>query len=249
MKEILDDVADWLAQGSGPIALATVLQTWGSSPRQAGAKMAFTAGGAQLSGSVSGGCVEGAVISAGETVLAGGPPQLLHFGVADETAWEVGLACGGEIEIFVQRLDTAVFDFLQKLIANNETGHCYTIVRGPDGILGRQMAMDRNGRSTGHLSPELDTALLQPTSQPNQTTNPHRLHPTPDIELFVEPYTPAPTLVIVGGVHIAIALAGMAKMLGFRTVVIDPRRVFSSEDRFPHADQLLQLWPKKRLRR
>lgn len=245
MKEIRNDVADWLAQGSGPIALATVLQTWGSSPRQAGAKMAFTVGGARLSGSVSGGCVEGTVISAGEAVLAGGPPQLLHFGVADETAWEVGLACGGELEIFVQQLDPAVFNFLQNFIANNEAGRCYTIVRGPETLLGRQLAVSGNGRSTGHLSPELDAALLQPISQANQPTNPYRLHPTPDIDLFVEPYAPAPTLVMVGGVHIAIALAGMAKTLGFRAVVVDPRRAFGSESRFPHADQLLPLWPQK----
>jgi xanthine dehydrogenase accessory factor len=243
MKDILADVESWRQQGLGPIALATVLQTWGSSPRKAGAKMAFTAGGAQLSGSVSGGCVEGAVISAGEDVLAGGLPQLLHFGVADETAWEVGLACGGEIEIFVQLLDAVVFDFLQELIANNETGHCYTIVRGPEGVLGRQLAVGRNGRSAGDLPPEISAILPQPTNQPiNQPT---RLHPTPGVDLFVEPYTPAPTLVIVGGVHIAIALAAMAKTLGFRTVVVDPRRAFGSDSRFPHADQLIQLWPKK----
>ena len=105
MYEVIDDLTRWLAAGEADIALATVLTTWGSAPRRAGAKMAFTAGGAALSGSVSGGCVEGAVIAAGEETLADGRPRRLRFGVADETAWGVGLACGGKIRLFVERLD------------------------------------------------------------------------------------------------------------------------------------------------
>ncbi len=103
MREVLPDIDRWRAQGEA-IALATVLRTWGSAPRGVGAKMALTRSGL-IAGSVSGGCVEGAVVEAGEQVLKSGQPQLLHFGVADETAWSVGLACGGSIDVFVQPLD------------------------------------------------------------------------------------------------------------------------------------------------
>src|SRR5215212_4817379 len=96
MRDILPDLVRWHGEGSQSIALATVIQTWGSSPRRAGAKMAMTPDG-KITGSVSGGCVEGAVIEAGMEVLNSNRPQMLHYGVADETAWEVGLACGGSI--------------------------------------------------------------------------------------------------------------------------------------------------------
>ena len=103
MKDILPTVELWQSRGD-QIALATVVQTWGSSPRAPGAKMAVNQKG-EMVGSVSGGCVEGAVVEEARQVLKTGRPKLLHFGVADDTAWEVGLACGGNIEIFVERLD------------------------------------------------------------------------------------------------------------------------------------------------
>lgn len=103
MKDILADLESWHTRGDS-IAIATVINTWGSSPRAPGAKMAVNHKG-EMIGSVSGGCVEGAVIEEALQVLKSGTPKLLHFGVADETAWEVGLACGGKIEIFVEKLD------------------------------------------------------------------------------------------------------------------------------------------------
>jgi xanthine/CO dehydrogenase XdhC/CoxF family maturation factor len=103
MKEILPQLELWQARGD-KIALATVIHTWGSSPRVPGAKMAINQKG-NMVGSVSGGCVEGAVVQEAMAVLKTGRPKLLRYGVADEEAWEVGLACGGKIEIFVERLD------------------------------------------------------------------------------------------------------------------------------------------------
>jgi xanthine/CO dehydrogenase XdhC/CoxF family maturation factor len=103
MQEILADLETWQARNDS-IALATVINTWGSSPRAPGAKMAVNQNG-EMIGSVSGGCVEGAVVEEALRVLKTGRPKLLHFGVADEEAWQVGLACGGTIEIFVERLD------------------------------------------------------------------------------------------------------------------------------------------------
>ena len=101
--DILQQAADWRSAGKG-VALATVVKTWGSSPRPAGAKLAVTEDGAFV-GSVSGGCVENAVIGEAQETIRNGMPRLLDFGVSDEQAWEVGLACGGKIEIFVERVE------------------------------------------------------------------------------------------------------------------------------------------------
>ncbi len=103
MKDILPTLETWQLRGD-QVALATVIKTWGSSPRAPGSKMAVNLQG-EMIGSVSGGCVEGAVVEEALRVLKTGRPKLLHFGVADENAWEVGLACGGTIEVFVERLD------------------------------------------------------------------------------------------------------------------------------------------------
>lgn len=242
MQEVLHDIDQWLAAGREDIVLATVVQTWGSAPRKAGAKMAFTGDG-RISGSVSGGCVEGAVIAAGQETLETGQAQLLHFGVADETAWEVGLACGGTIEVFVQPLDAATYAFTRDLIHADAAGATVTIIQGPAALLGRQLSMARAGGNLGSLG---DTALeAQARQAAHDAPRPQRVRLTDEIELFVDAFRPAPVLIMVGGVHIAVALTDMAKMLGFRTVVVDPRRAFGSEARFPNVDQLLPLWPQK----
>jgi xanthine/CO dehydrogenase XdhC/CoxF family maturation factor len=102
LSEIMPDIDRWLARGEA-VAVATVVKTMGSSPRQVGAKMAVSASGS-IAGSVSGGCIEGAVFEACQDAITSGKARLLHFGVADETAWEVGLACGGTIDVFVEPL-------------------------------------------------------------------------------------------------------------------------------------------------
>jgi xanthine/CO dehydrogenase XdhC/CoxF family maturation factor len=102
-EEILEQAAGWRAAGKG-VALATVVNTWGSSPRPAGSKLVVEQGG-EFIGSVSGGCVEGAVIEEALGAIADGKPRLLSFGVTNEQAWEVGLACGGKIQVFVERVE------------------------------------------------------------------------------------------------------------------------------------------------
>ena len=104
MQDLIPGLQRWRARGEA-IALATVVKTWGSSPRPAGAKMAVYAAG-EMVGSVSGGCVETAVIAEALQVIKSGAPKLLSFGVSNEQAWEVGLACGGTIEVFVEKLDS-----------------------------------------------------------------------------------------------------------------------------------------------
>jgi xanthine dehydrogenase accessory factor len=101
-EDVLSVAAAWVAEGER-VAIATVTETWGSSPRPAGSQMAVTTTG-RMAGSVSGGCIEGAVADAAQQTIASGQPQLLDFGVTDERAWEVGLACGGKLKVFVEAL-------------------------------------------------------------------------------------------------------------------------------------------------
>ena len=244
MREVIDDIARWLADGERNIALATVLTTWGSAPRKAGAKMAFTAGGAAISGSVSGGCVEGAVIEAGGEVLADDRPRRLRFGVADETAWGVGLACGGTIEVFVERLDLPSYEAARRWIAGGTSGALLTAVAGPDALLGDKGIVERGQAVAGPLAAALDAPTL---ALADTTHAAQRVTTAAGLELFIDPIRPAPALVIVGGAHIAVALARLARVLGYRTVVIDPRRAFGSAARFPDVDRLAQAWPDKAL--
>jgi xanthine dehydrogenase accessory factor len=241
MRDILSDLDHWHTENK-PIALATVIQTWGSSPRRAGAKMALTPDG-KITGSVSGGCVEGAVYETGVKVLKSNRPQLLHFGVADETAWEVGLACGGSIDIFVKPLDTEFFKPLRSVLVKEQSAVAVTVVRGSDQLLGKEMLLRDDGNVTGTISDELNEQALKLARETLMQGESRRAMLNEDVEVFMEVILPPPTLIAVGGVHITIALMALAKTLGYRTVVVDPRSAFGNEERFPNVDQLIPLWP------
>lgn len=247
MRDVIQEIESWLAEDV-PVAVATVIETWGSAPRDVGAKMALTADG-RVVGSVSGGCVEGAVAEVGSDVLLTREPRLLHFGVADETAWDVGLACGGTIDVFVEPLRPTDFNFLRGLLIEDEPFAMVTVIAGPEEIVGRRIIVQRSGRFFGEIGLAVDglaaaaarTALAQAITGRQSLLVPDA-HAEP-IDLFVEVVRPAPTLIVIGGVHIAIALIAMAKTVGYRTILIDPRRAFGSEARFPHVDSLIQAWP------
>ena len=241
IRDILSDLDHWRAEDK-PIAVATVIQTWGSSPRRAGAKMALTPDG-KIAGSVSGGCVEGAVYETGLDVLKSNRPQLLHFGVADETAWEVGLACGGSIDIFVQPLDKDFFKPLRSVLVDEGAAVLITVVRGPDQLLGREVLLRDDGTVTGTFDNQLNEQALSLARETLAQGESRRAMLGDEMEVFMEVILPPPTLIAVGGVHITIALMALAKTLGYRTVVIDPRSAFGSEERFPNVDQLITLWP------
>lgn len=241
MRDILPDLENWQAEKK-EIALATVIETWGSSPRRAGARMAITPDG-KITGSVSGGCVEGAVFDAGVEVLKSNRPQLLHFGVADETAWEVGLACGGSIDIFVKPLESTFFEALQSTLREEQPAVVATVVRGPDTLLGCELLLREFGQVTGSISQELDEQVIALATETLEQGESRRVMLQEDVEVFLDVLLPPPTLIAVGGVHITIALMSLAKTLGYRTVVIDPRSAFGNEERFPHVDRLIPLWP------
>jgi xanthine dehydrogenase accessory factor len=241
MRDILPDLDNWRAKNH-PIAVATVIQTWGSSPRRAGAKMALTPDG-KITGSVSGGCVEGAVFEAGVDVLKSNRSQLLHFGVADETAWEVGLACGGSIDIFVKPLDLEMFKPLRSILVNEQSAVLVTLVKASDERLGREMLIRDDGDVIGNISEEWDPKIVELASESLNQGESRRATLSDEVEIFMEVISPPPTLIAIGGVHITIALVTLAKTLGYRTIVVDPRSAFGNETRFPHVDQLIQTWP------
>jgi len=243
MRDILSDLDRW-REDHKSIALATVIQTWGSSPRAAGAKMALTPDG-RITGSVSGGCVEGAVFEAGVEALKTKHPQLLHFGVADETAWDVGLACGGSIDIFVKPLDLSFFDAVHSVLIEERPAVIVTIVRAQAEILGREMLVRDDGNVTGTLDDELNKIALDLAKETLAHGVSRRAMLNEEVEVFLEVILPPPTLIAVGGVHITIALVALAKSLGYRTVVVDPRKAFGNAERFPHVDQLIQAWPQE----
>ncbi|RME07795.1 MAG: XdhC family protein, partial [Anaerolineae bacterium] len=219
MRDLLPQIEAWLADGR-QVALATVIRTWGSSPRPAGAQMAVSQEG-EIAGSVSGGCVEGAVTAAALEVLAGGEPRQLHFGVSDDTAWSVGLACGGEIDVFVQRFDPAWLPLLRAALQQSI----------------RFALLINLTSGEWQLWQEGDRGAPPPPESGEHTLAGERV--------FVNWVAPPPKLIVVGGVHIAIPLVTMAKAAGFYTVVIDPRRAFGRSERFPQADEVLTSWPRQ----
>jgi xanthine dehydrogenase accessory factor len=241
MRDILADLILWTKEDM-PIALGTVVQTWGSAPRRAGAKMALASDG-RILGSVSGGCVENAVYEAGIESLKTNRPQLLHFGVADETAWEVGLACGGSIDVFVKPLDKKFFELLRSVLENEEQAVHITVTRGPEEMLGHELLFHENGQVHGSLGGEWDGRVFKLAHETLANGISRRVVLNEDVEIFLEAILPSPTLMIVGGVHIAVSLTSMAKILGYQTVVIDPRKAWGNRERFPNTDQLIQAWP------
>lgn len=246
MRDILSDLDKWRAEKQ-PIALATVIQTWGSAPRRAGAKMALTPAG-KISGSVSGGCVEAAVYEAGVEVLRSHRPQLLHFGVPDETAWGVGLACGGSIDIFIKPLNLQFFAAVRSALIAESPAVIATVIRGNAEVLGREMLLVENDPVIGRYDHGIGEQVLDLAKASLRQGLSRRVQLDDSTEVFLDALLPPPTLLAIGGVHITIALMSLAKTLGYRTVVIDPRRAFGSAERFPHVDQLIQAWPQQAFR-
>lgn len=249
MHDVINVISQWIEQKE-PIVLATVVSTWGSSPRKVGAKMAFTPSG-KIAGSVSGGCVEGAVFEAGLQALETRQMQLLHFGVSDETAFEVGLACGGQIEVIVHLLDLQLFQKIKSAMGQSHSWVMCTIIEGPDSIIGRQYWFAESQLNSAEGTSGTEEALRQQAkvalSNAQSTVVSLPIASGETVRVFLDVNLPPPTLIMVGGVHISIALAAIAKALGYQTIIIDPRKAFGNESRFPHVDQLIQAWPQEAL--
>jgi xanthine dehydrogenase accessory factor len=209
MREVLTELNEWTAAGED-VAIATVIETWGSSPRPLGSKMLVTRSG-KMAGSVSNGCIEGAVFEEAQQVLKTRKPKVAAFGVTDDVAFEVGLACGGHIEVFVEPFG-AVHAHLLKMLNRNEP------------------ATLRTNLASG------ETDLIEGLALGSEL-------PRREGDLFIEPFRRPAHLVIIGAIHIAIPLHRLAKLMGYRVTVIDARKKFATEERFPDADELVVAWP------
>jgi xanthine dehydrogenase accessory factor len=213
----------------------------------------------RMAGSVSGGCVEAAVVAEAQDVLRDGTPRLLSYGVTDEAAWDVGLTCGGRIEIFVEPAARpagppshagSLVDDLGRL-ADGAPAVRAVIIRGPGAMLGRAAIFTTGDAPRGDI-PNSILERLTRRVRSLMTSHAAESEIVPweggEVEVLLDPLGPPPALVIVGAVHIAIALARLAKDVGFHVTVVDPRRSFATADRFPGVDALIHLWPDQGLR-
>jgi xanthine dehydrogenase accessory factor len=188
-------------------------------------------------------------VESGLRCLATGRPERLRFGVSDETAWSVGLACGGTIEVFVEPVRGETFDLVRTAIREGRSAAVATVVAGAEENLGRRLLVSDDGTVTGSLGEDFEAAVVAEAREALGGGAPKRLEPTPErpAEIFIDVLQPAPRLVVVGGVHIAIPLVAIAKTLGYRTVVVDPREAFGSAERFPDVDRIVSAWPDRAL--
>jgi xanthine dehydrogenase accessory factor len=242
MKEMLADLRRWQDEGE-EIALATLVRVRGSAPRRPGARLAVTRGGRVL-GSVSGGCVENEVVETAWRVLDTDRPELASYGIGDEQGYEAGLSCGGRIEVLIERLreDESWRALCEAVDARRPVVLCVGLASA---LRGRKLVVDGE-QTIGSIDAELDAAITA-RARALSGEDGARVVEFPgrggDVAIFLEVVLPAPRLFIVGATHTAIPLCRMAKELGFRVAVIDPRRVWASAERFPEADEVIPDWP------
>jgi xanthine dehydrogenase accessory factor len=235
VKEVLPDIERWRARGE-KFALATVVATRRSAPRPTGAKLAISESG-EMAGSVSGGCVEGDVYEHACEVLGGSRPQLLSYGIADDLAFSVGLPCGGEIDVFVDRAPDELVERLLGIVERQERAVLFTVVEGEP--LGGELivteAGERFGDGPGELVDRVDELLRGGRNAVLELDDGRKV--------FAEVYGPPPRLLVIGAVDTAEALCAAAKQIGWRTIVADARAKFATKERIPSADELLVAWP------
>jgi xanthine dehydrogenase accessory factor len=245
VRDLLAEYAELAA--AGPVGRAVVTQVWGSAPRPEGASLLATPDG-RIAGSVSGGCVETAAAEAIREAMNRGTPARASWGVTHERAWEMGLSCGGTIEVFIEPQVSAE----AVAAARRESGSVVATVIGGDdaAAAGSGLVVEESGeyRSIGRIAPELVAPLRQHAAAALAALSSRMERITGsagEVEVFFEVYPRRPTLLIFGGVHIATALVRLAKPLGYRTVVADGREAFLTRDRFPDADELVLGWPRE----
>jgi xanthine dehydrogenase accessory factor len=234
MNDVLPEITAWTARGDR-IATATVIDVKRSAPRPPGAKMAVNEHG-EISGSVSGGCVEGAVVEIADQVIRGAEPRLLHFGIADSEAWDVGLPCGGEISVWVQAYAPGRFSELAR--AGGRAAEV-TLLEGA--MPGAKLLVDADGGRSGTLgAPELDDEAIRHANELLWTVESERRGP-----LFIDVVAPAPRLILFGAVDVASSLCRLARVAGWRPYVVDPRARFAAPERFPEAEEVIAAWPEE----
>jgi xanthine dehydrogenase accessory factor len=251
------DLKRWWDAGE-TVGVGTVVATFQSAPRPPGASMLVGPGG-QAVGSVSGGCVEGAVYELGQSVVDSGRPVLQRYGVSDDDAFAVGLTCGGILDVYVEKVDRQSFPELGEVAADLEAGRpvaLATVIEHPDpDWLGRRLVV-RPDAVSGSLGSERATAavtddalgLLASGHNATLTYGPDGERRGEGMRVFVWAFAPAPRMLVFGAIDFAAAVARVGEFLGYHVTVCDARPVFATNTRFPHADEVVVSWPHKYLK-
>jgi xanthine dehydrogenase accessory factor len=239
MNDIHESIEKWRAE-SAQMVLATVIAVSGSAPRGEGAKMVITRDG-RIAGSVSGGCVESDVAQAAHDVFASGQPAIVRYGINRNMMWDVGLSCGGAIDVLIEPLP----ELLPPPNPSRPSAIC-TVVRGPSHI-GAKMMVDDSGQTSGGLGDASVEAQAREAAQSLMSGGQSKTAALGAYEVFIDTSIPEARLVIVGAVHIAVALCEMATRAGLSVTVIDPRPALCNRDRFPAAVSLVVDWPQDAL--
>ena len=227
-QSVIEQAATWSGAGA-PVVLATVVKTWKSAPQPVGSQMAIDQDG-QFVGSVSGGCVEGAVIEASVEVLDSGRAQLLAFGVTNDEAWDVGLPCGGEIEVLLQRAEPSATERIAAEVRQRKPVATITDVTSGEArvvVPSEVEGLEESDRTA------VERAFA---------TEKARVVSSEDGRRFVVVFQPPPRLVMIGAVHLAQALAALALVSDFDVTVVDPRAMFATAARFPGVNVIVG-WP------
>ncbi|MEU2549384.1 XdhC/CoxI family protein [Streptomyces roseolus] len=254
MLDIAEELHRWVEQGRD-FAVATVVAVGGSAPRQPGAALAVDSEGTAI-GSVSGGCVEGAVYELCQAALDDGKVVVERFGYSDEDAFAVGLTCGGIIDILVTPVRGGVFPAALAAAVSGEAAALARIVSGPEDLLGQALLVHPDGSYEGKLGghPELDRtaaaearALLDAGRTGTVEIGEDGSRCGQPLTLLVESSVPAPRMIVFGAIDFASALVRVGKFLGYHVTVCDARPVFATRTRFPEADEIVVEWPHRYL--
>ena len=254
MRELLDGLDRWRAEGRR-IAVARVVDLNGSGPRPPGAAMAVSGDGEVL-GSVSGGCVEGAVAQAALDVLDSGERPVLTFGYSDDDAFAAGLTCGGTIQLFVEPLAEEVYPALASSVRAEVPVALATVIGGTSAGAALLVGVDGEPIAGSLGDPELDRVVGRDAAGELAVggTRVRRYGPRgearrDDVAVFVESFVPPARMIIFGAVDFASALSRVAKVLGYRVTLCDARQMFATRARFPFADEVVVDWPHRLLAR
>ena len=256
MKELLDTLAAWETEGAD-VGRAVVVRTFGSAPRPEGAVL-LSASDGRIAGSVSGGCVEGAAADEIDRARATGRARVVRYGISDEQAWDVGLACGGTIDVLIEpRAPGVVIEAARRSVGAGGSGSAVITplpADSPPAGFGAyepgegappeaELVVTDGGRLTGTLGSETLDAELVSLGVAAIGRGLSRTVELGGRSLFVEVFPVRPRIVVVGGTEIARSLVRLAHELGFETVVIDGRAAFATTERFPDVDRLVVGWP------
>ncbi|MEL6923258.1 MAG: XdhC family protein [Bacteroidota bacterium] len=243
MQDIFSAIQNW-AKDNKKFSIATVVKTWGSAPRLVGSSMAIS-NQKEILGSVSGGCVEGAVIKKALPIIDNGQPELLHFGVADEEAWAVGLSCGGKIDVFVESFLTTADDAMEQQIWQ-ALQHCVQHNKGcvllsrMAGVTSAHALVQADGTVLDNLQKE---GLVEAAQRAYQERK-NQIIEVEGVSYFAHVFQPKSRMLIVGAAHISVDLVDLANQFGFETVVIDPRGIFSNNTEFHNPPAHIHRdWP------